>query len=538
MAWAAERKDVLSMFFGMATLYVYALYVEEHKLSRYFLCLILFALGLMAKPMLVTLPFVLMLLDYWPLGRWPKALAPVKVPAAASERSEKKKTKQRRTDSAKEKTISTPLTSSSSTIRSLLWEKAPFIFLTIVSSIVTLWAQNKGGALVSVQKLPFAERVVNAIVSYVSYLGKIFWPVDLTVFYPYEDPFLQLPVSGALLILIGITIIVIYTIKKLPFLFVGWFWYLGTLIPVIGLVQVGSQAMADRYTYLPSIGIGIMLIWGIVYLLPRKKLRKIILIPAAAIILAVLIFLTWQQCGYWKNSIELFNHALEATKNNYIAHTNLGIALAEEGKNNQAIAHYLAAIDINPHHADSHSNLGVALAAEGKNEEAIEHYLTAIKINQDYDDAHYNLANLLIKQGKIEEAIGHYRETIKINPYNANAHYNLADILVKQGKNEDAIDHFREVVRINPSSFAALNNLGVNLERQLKHDEAIYYYQRALQIEPKNPGIHFNLGVALGNKGELKEAIEHFRRAVYLKPDYEEARRSLRLAVELEQQKR
>ncbi len=572
VAWAAERKDVLSMFFGMATLYVYALYVEEQKLVRYFLCLILFALGLMAKPMLVTLPFVLMLLDYWPLGRWPKALAPVKVPAAVSGRSEKKKTKQRRADSAKEKKISTPLTSRSSTIRSLLWEKAPFIFLTIVSSIVTIWAQSKGGALVSVQKLPFAERVVNAIVSYVSYLGKIFWPVDLAVFYPYEDPFLQLPVAGALLILIAITIIVIYTIKKLPFLFVGWFWYLGTLIPVIGLVQVGAQAMADRYTYLPSIGIGIMLIWGIVYLLPKEKLRKIILIPAAVIVLAVLTFLTWQQSGYWKNSVSLFNHALEATKNNYMAHTNLGIALAEEGKNNQAIAHYLAAIDINPHHANSHSNLGVALAAEGKNEEAIEHYLTAIKINQDhysahsnlgvalaaegkneeaiehyltaikinqdYDDAHYNLANLLTKQGKIEEAIGHYRETIKINPYNANAHYNLADILVKQGKNEDAIDHFREVVRINPSSFAALNNLGVNLERQLKYDEAIYYYQRALQIEPKNPGIHFNLGVALGNKGELKEAIEHFRRAVYLKPDYEEARRSLRLAVELEQQKR
>ncbi len=567
VAWAAERKDVLSMFFGMATIYVYAGYVKEQKLSRYFLCIVLFALALMAKPMLVTLPFVLILLDYWPLERWPKALAYVNLPAAATARSEKKKTKQRRADSSKEKKISPPLTSSSSIVRSLLWEKAPFFLLAIVSSIVTLWAQNKGGAVASLQKIPVAERFSNAIVSYVSYLGKTFWPVDLAVFYPYLHSFPYWQIFAAALFLLGISIAAVLSRKKTPFLFVGWFWYLGTLIPVIGLVQVGSQAMADRYTYLPSIGIGIMLVWGIFYLLPREKLRKIILIPAAVIVLSVLTFLTWQQCGYWKNSIELFNHALQVTKANYLAYNNLGVALAEEGKNEEAIAHYLAAIkinpyyadshsnlgaalaaegkneeaiahylaaiDIDPHHADFHSNLGVALAAEGKNEEAIEHYLAAIKINQDYDDAYYNLANLLIKQGKIEEAIGRYRETIKINPDNARAHYNLADILAKQGKIEEAIDHFREVLRINPSSFAALNNLGVNLEKQLKHDEAIYYYQRALQIEPKNPGVHFNLGVALGNKGDLKEAIEHFREAIYLKPDYEQARKALKMALDM-----
>jgi tetratricopeptide (TPR) repeat protein len=572
VAWAAERKDVLSMFFGMATLYVYALYVEEHKLSRYFLCLTLFALGLMAKPMLVSLPFVLMLLDFWPLGRWQQALAPVKVPAAASERSEKKKTKQRKDDSTKEKKISTPLTSRSPIIRSLLWEKAPFIFLTTFSSIVTIWAQSKGGAVASMEQLSFLARVLNATMSYISYIYKIFWPVDLAVFYPYEDPFLQLPVAGALLILIAITIIVIYTIKKLPFLFVGWFWYLGTLIPVIGLVQVGRQAMADRYTYLPSIGIGIMLAWGIVYLLPKEKLRKIILIPAAVIVLSVLTFLTWQQCGYWKNGIELFNHTLHVTKNNDLAHynlansldeqgkveeaivhyreaiainpyhdsahCNLGASLATQGKTEEAITHYLVAIKINPLQYAAHSNLGIALAAQGKNKEAIAHYLAAIKINPDYADAHYNLANLLLKQGQIDQAISHYLEAVKLNPDHDNAHYNLADVLVKQGNIDQAIEHFRKAVRINPSSFASLNNLGVNLEKQLKHDEAIHYYRRALLIEPKNPGIHFNLGVALGNKGELKEAIESFRTAIYLKPNYEEARRALKLALEMDQQNR
>jgi tetratricopeptide (TPR) repeat protein len=571
VAWASERKDVLSMFFGMATLYVYALYVEEQKLARYFLCLILFVLGLMAKPMLVTLPFLLMLLDYWPLGRWQKVFAPVNLPAAVNGRLEKKKTRQRKADSAKEQKISTLLASRSPIICSLLWEKAPFIFLATVSSIVTIWAQSKGGAVASMGQLPFPARVLNAIMSYISYIYKIFWPVDLAVFYPYEDPFLQLPAASSLLILIAITIIVIYTIKKLPFLFVGWFWYLGTLVPVIGLMQVGRQAMADRYTYLPSIGIGIMLVWGIVYLLPKEKLRKIILIPASIIILSVLTFLTWQQSGYWKNSIELFNHTLQVTKNNDLAHynladalnkqgkveeaivhyreaitinpyhdsahCNLGVTLAAEGKTEEAITHYLAAIKINPLQYAAHSNLGIALAAEGKTEEAIAHYLTAIKINPDYADAHYNLANLLLKQGKIDQAIGHYLEAVKINPDHDNAHYNLADVLVKQGKIDQAVEHFREAVRINPS-FASLNNLGVNLERQFKHDEAIHYYRRAVLIEPQNPGVHFNLGVALGNKGALKEAIEHFQKAVHLKPDYEEARRALKLALEMDHQKR
>jgi tetratricopeptide (TPR) repeat protein len=424
----------------------------------------------MAKPMLVTLPFVLLLLDYWPLGRWQKALAPVNLPVATTARSEKKKTKQRRADSIKVQKISTPLTNRSSIIRSLLWEKAPFFLLTIASSIITLWAQNKGGAVASLQKIPVAERLSNAFVSYVSYLGKIFWPVDLAVFYPYEYSFPLWQILGAILLLLGISAAVIYCIKKAPFLFVGWFWYLGTLIPVIGLVQVGRQAIADRYTYLPSIGIGIMLIWGIVYLLPQEKLRKIILIPAAVIVLAVCTFSTGRQCGYWRDSVSLFNHALEATKDNYMAHTNLGIALA----------------------------------AEGKIDEAVDHYRAALQINPNDDTTHYNLANALKKQGADEEAIVHYREALRINPYYSKAH----------------------------------NNIGVCLEAQLKHDEAIYHYRQALQLEPNNPGIHFNLGIALAKKGELKEAIDHFRTAIYLNPDYEEARRTLRLAMENEQRQK
>jgi tetratricopeptide (TPR) repeat protein len=261
---------------------------------------------------------------------------------------------------------------------------------------------------------------------------KIFWPVDLAVFYTYRQILPTWQIFGAASIVLGISILAIYAIKKAPFLFVGWFWYLGTLVPVIGLMQVGNQSIADRYTYFPSIGIAIILACGIYYLLPKEKLHRIILIPATAIILVASTFLTWQQCGYWKNSISLFTHVVQVTNDNYLAHNSLGSALAAEGKNQEAIA------------------------------------------------------------------------------------------------------HFREAVRITPSSFAAFNNLGVNLEKQLNHNEAIFYYRRALLIDPQNSGIYFNLGVALGNKGELKEAIEHFRQAINLKPDYEEARRALKLAIELE----
>ena len=532
VAWASERKDVLSMFFGLASIYAYACYVESFKLSRYFIALILFALSLMAKPMLVTLPFLLLLLDYWPLGRWKKALQPQLLPVSNDSGLVKKKVKQRSADSTKEKILALPLMNRAKIIRSLLWEKLPFIFLAIVSCIVTIWTQSKSGAVASLEQLPFLDRLLNAIVSYIQYLIKIFWPVNLAVFYPYEQSLQFWQIFGAASILMGISIAVIYAIKKAPFLFVGWFWYLGTLVPVIGLIQVGKQSIADRYTYFPSIGVAIILAWGIIYLLPKEKLRKMILIPAAVIILAGLTFLTLQQCGYWKNSISLFNHVLQATKDNYLAHNSLGVALAAEGKNEEAITHYLAAIEINPTYSTGHYNLGAALVAQGKNEEATDHYLAAIKTNPNFDDAYYNLANLLIKQGKIKEAIDNYRQAFKINPNHFEAHCNLAELFVKQNKIDQAIMHLREAVRINPS-FASLNNLGVNLERQLKHDEAIYYYRRALLIEPKNPGIYFNLGVAFGNKGELKEAIEYFRLAINLKPDYEEARWALKLAQEL-----
>jgi len=432
VAWAAERKDVLSMFFGLASIYAYALYAESSKPSKYFLCLILFALSLMAKPMLVTLPFVLLLLDYWPLSRWQKVSTPVNVPVSVVKKTGKKKNKQRKANSIKEKNISMPLTNRSPIIRSLLWEKAPFIFLTIVSSIVTIRAQNKSGSVISMEHISFLERIANAIISYVSYLGKTFWPVDLAVFYPYGHSFPFWEVLVSCFILLGITIVVIYAFKKLPFLFMGWFWYFGTLIPVIGLVQVGEQAMADRYTYLPSIGIAIGLAWGIPLLFPREDMRKKILFPAGIAVLIILAVLTWQQCGYWKNSIELFNHALQVTKNNNYAHESIGSVLLDEGKNEAAIEHYNEALRIKSDNAYIHFNRGLAFFRLGQPQRAIEDYNEAILLKPDFTDAYNNRGNSYAKLGQYQNAIEDYNKAVYLNHNYADAYESRAVIYLNR----------------------------------------------------------------------------------------------------------
>jgi tetratricopeptide (TPR) repeat protein len=533
VAWASERRDVLSVFFGMATLYVYAYYVENPQISKYFLCLVLFVLALMSKPMLVTLPFVMLLLDYWPLGRLQKVLTPQRVTTLVDNGAGKKKSKQRKAESFVDKKIAKSVQSNRQLIINLLWEKVPFFFLALALGIIVIWQVQEAKLFVSLQHIPFSDRIMNAMVSYVAYLGKTFWPINLAVFYPYEHSLPLWQVLGASLILLGISASVIYQAKRAPFLVVGWFWYLGVLFPVIGLMQASTQAMADRYTYFPSIGIAIMVTWGVVYLLPKENLRKIIVIPAA-IIFAALTFLTWQQCGYWKNSISLFNHVLQVTKDNDLAHINLGSALAAQGKNEEAIAHYLEAIKIKPYISLAHFNLGVALTAQGKNEEAIASYREAIRLDPYSDKGHANLGVALADQGNNAEAIVHYLVAIKSNPNDYETHYNLAIALGEQGKVEEAIALYREALRINPDYSSAHVNLGVILGKQLKHDEALYHFRQALKTDPNVPGIYFSLGVALANTGRLKEAEENFRHAVYLKPDYEDAHRGLSLVLDME----
>ncbi|MCX5848821.1 MAG: tetratricopeptide repeat protein [Deltaproteobacteria bacterium] len=405
VAWASERKDVLSMFFGMASIYAYAFYAESSKLSRYLLCLILFILALMSKPMLVTLPFLLLLLDYWPLGRWQRAL-------------------------------SAPTEGRFKLAGRLVWEKVPFICLTIASSIITFWAQNKENSVASVYSLPFLKRAVNATFSYTAYLDKIFRPVNLGVYYPYDFflPLWKFLISGIILILI--TAAVLYYIKKLPFLFTGWFWYLGGLIPVIGLVQVGSQAMADRYTYLPSIGIAIMLAWGIPLFFQREDVRKKILFPAAIAILFILAILTWTQCGYWKNSITLFSRVLQVTKDNYIAHNHLASALHKRRFFERAIYHYNEAIRLNPVYAHAYYNRGITYYTLGQKQRALDDFKETIRIipkSPDSASAYNNLGVTYTDLGQYQLAIDNYNEATRLKPDYTDAYNNRAIVYLNQG---------------------------------------------------------------------------------------------------------
>jgi tetratricopeptide (TPR) repeat protein len=408
VAWAAERKDVLSMFFGMAALYAYAFYAESSKYSRYFICLILFTLSLMSKPMLVTLPFVLLLLDYWPLGRWQKVL-------------------------------SISIENRYHFAGKLVWEKAPFFIFITLSIGLTLWSQRTG--IASLDRLPIVDRAMNAILSYLYYIDKFVYPVDLAVFYPYPNYVSLWQVSVASLLLFGISIAVIYTSKKAPFLFVGWFWYLGTLIPVIGLVQVGDQAMADRYTYLPSIGIAIMLTWGIPLLFRHKDIRKKALFPVGVAVIATLTFLSWMQCGYWKNSFTLFGHALDVTKNNYLAHNRLASALSHVGKNKEAIYHFNQSINAEPKYIPTYIHKGVAYIKLGQYHLAIECFNEANRRNPYNAEAYNKRGFAYLKLRQFQRAIEDYNQAITNQPDYADAYYNRAVIYFTQGhKNLGCLD--------------------------------------------------------------------------------------------------
>jgi len=439
VAWAAERKDVLSMFFGMATLYSYAFYAENLRLSRYFLCLILFTLSLMAKSMLVTLPFILFLLDYWPLGRWQKALKDIGDPLTGDE-------------------ISPPVKAYGYLNGRLFWEKIPFFILTIASSILTVLAQYEDHP---VHIMPFSLRVPNAIISFIAYLKKMFLPFDLAVFYPFEYSFPLWKILTSCFILICITVVVIYYVKKLPFLFVGWFWYTGTLIPVSGLVPINSP-MADRYTYLPSIGIAIMLAWSIPLLIKNEKRRKRIFFPAGIAVLTTLAFITWQQCGYWKNSFTLFNHALQATKNNFLAHNIVGFSLFEKGQTEKAIYHYSKAIIIAANYSDSYRNRGNAYAKLGQYQLAIQDFNKAIQLNPDCAYAYYDRGTLYAKLlGQYKLANEDFNKAISLNSYYAEAYNNRGLSYYSLDQYQLAIADFNKAILLKPDYADAFNNRAI-----------------------------------------------------------------------------
>ncbi|MCX5856252.1 MAG: tetratricopeptide repeat protein, partial [Deltaproteobacteria bacterium] len=398
VAWVAERKNVLSTFFWFMAMLSYAYYVERPTLYRYSLILFAFSLGLMAKPMLVTLPFTLLLFDYWPLGR---------------------------------------LTSWKALPR-LVFEKIPLFVLSIIVSIITFLTCRHEGVVIFFDNLPLGDRVANVLVSYSKYLGKIFWPQNLAVFYPYSKEYNSFQIVGAALLLITISCVMIFLARHYRYVLVGWLWYLGTLVPVIGLIQAGKQAMADRYTYIPMIGLFVMIAWGVYDLLKKWPQRKMIFVVSSGIILSVLISCTILQVRYWQNSVTLFEHALYVTHDNLRAHTNLGIALNIHGQIDEAIQHFEYVIKRDPENAIAYSNMGIARAGQGKTDEAMVYYHEALRIKPDDETTHNNLGVAFANKGKFDEAIEHFREALRIRPDYVHAILNMGGALAKQGKVEEA----------------------------------------------------------------------------------------------------
>jgi Flp pilus assembly protein TadD len=478
VAWVAERKDVLSTLFWFLTIWAYLGYVKRPSSGRYLLVLVAFACGLMAKPMVVTLPFVLLLLDYWPLARMHRRLPHdgenLQLHAAGGSGE------------------------NSVAFLRLLREKAPLLALAAVSSVMTFIAQKSGGAIEILDVVPVESRLGNALVSYVKYIGKMLWPNHLAIFYPHPgDSLLWWQPVGAALLLTGITLLVVREAQRRPYLITGWLWYVGTLVPVIGLVQVGGQAMADRYTYVPLIGLFVAVAWSLGDLARTWRYSRFASVVAVGAVLSVLTICTWKQVRYWRNSFTLFEHALGVTTNNFVAENNLANALVSQNRLQEAIPHYARAIALKPTHAEAYGNMGVLLARQGRFPEASAYYVRALQLKPDSAEIHNNLGVALVELGRVEEATRHYLRAIKLKPDYAEAY----------------------------------NNLGNALAERERLGEAIPDFEKALILYPSYPEAHNNLGVALARLGRLEEAISHFKKALQLKPDFTQARDNLEIAL-------
>jgi len=449
-------------------LWAYLRYVEQPGFTRYLLAILFFVLGLLSKPMLVTLPFVLLLLDYWPLGRFSLGQGGVHFPTPRP----------------------SPGRSQGPVLLRLVLEKVPFFVLSAVSSLLTFFAQRGEGAVGSLQRFPIETRLANAIVSYTQYIEKMIWPRNLAVLYPYPDMISMGHVAVAGILLFAISVFVIRWVRTRSYLLVGWFWYLGTLVPVIGLVQVGVQSMADRYTYVPLIGLFIIIAMGVPDTLKEWRHRKIALIVVAGLVLSFFITAARLQVYRWQTSITLFTHTATVTAKNYLMHTNLGTVLEKQGKIEEAASHYTQALQIKPNYAEAHNDLGTVLARQGKIEEAASHYAQALQIKPDFAEAHNNLGTVLARQGKIEEAAAHFTQALQIKPNYAEAHNNLGNVLARQGKIEEAASHYTQALQIKPDFAEAHYNLGVLLAQQGRQKEATEHFSRGLGIEvPGNLGI-------------------------------------------------
>jgi tetratricopeptide (TPR) repeat protein len=444
VAWIAERKDVLSAFFWMLTLCLYVYYTEKPVIRRYLPVVFSFILALMSKPMVVTLPVILILLDYWPLNRLESRkiatiLAndmPVSINKEAKKTKSGKETLKKNISQANSRQLSETRIAGIFPLWQI-WEKIPFFILSAVLVSITLY--NPSQQDTSLKAFSLLSRLANAPVAFVTYLGKTFMPNDMAYYYPFSDQLPVWQVLGATFLIIVISVTVIVMAKHLPYLFVGWMWYAITLLPVIGIIQVSlimPYSMADRYHYLPSIGIAVILAWGIPFLIKREDVRKKILLPVSIAALSIMAILTWKQCGYWRDNASLFGHALQVTKDNYFAHNSLGADLFKNGKLEEAMYHYNEAIRLNPNATDFYNNRGICYFALGQPQSAVEDYNKAVALNPIFADAYYNRGVAYVKLGRNQSAFDDFSDAIRLKADSADAYNNRAIISLNQGNIE------------------------------------------------------------------------------------------------------
>jgi tetratricopeptide (TPR) repeat protein len=568
VAWVTERKNLLSTFFFLLTALAYRRYVEKFKIQRpslkivalysfavlflslglvlklvrpgigpnlimslgailfgfciresldescmaeivlfYSLTLFFFALGLMSKPMLVTMPGLLLLLDFWPLNRV----------------------------SSVTRNLSDTRTSTSqlptSNLVSLLVEKIPFLILSLASAFITIQSHKEFQSLASGHQVPFGIRLANAVYSYVRYLKKMVWPNDLAAIYPFPSEWPPMRIVVCVLLLLAISGFAIAAVRKHPYILFGWLWFLIALVPVIGVVQAGAQAMADRFAYIPLIGLFIAIVWGLADLLVHLRLPKIINGALASIALAACCFGSRQQLPFWKNSIALFERALAIENENPIAQYNLGYAYAMQGKSAEAKKHFQEAIRISSDYIDAHNNLAAILLAEGKADEALAHYERALKADPKHALAHYNMAIVLAKQGRADDALKHYSAAVQNDPNNVDFQLGLANALGNSGRGMEALEHVMVAVRLAPNSPEANYTAGLAMMMSQRIPDALGYYEKAIKLKPGFAEAHYNLGTALAMSGKVSEAMPHFAEAAKLKPDFIEAHFSFGMAL-------
>ena len=508
VAWIAERKDVLSTMFGLLAIMGYVGYVQRPSLARYLLIVVLFGLSLMSKPMLVTLPCVLLLLDYWPLGR-------LRFDRSGSTSSDKSKSKSK----------STTLTHPS--LSQIVLEKLPLLAMSIGSSVITVIAQKTGGSVFALEQLPVPQRIANAAVAYATYLGKTIWPTNLAIIYSHPGTWPALVVAGSAAVLIVVTVMVWVLRRKRPHLLMGWLWFLGTLVPVIGLVQVGSQSMADRYMYVPMIGLLVMIAWSI----PdpaRMSVAGVRAVTAAAILaIAALMAQTALQVGRWKDSVTLFSHAVAVTDRNYVAHNLLGGVLRQKGDRDGAQRQLGASLELHPNYPDAHSNMGLLMLDTAQWSKAEEHFKKSLSFRPGDGVTLSNLGVAFFRQNRIDEAITQFRNALQYTPANVEALVNLGNTYAAKGNPDQAIAQYQAALAIRPdlaeahASIAAIEFQRKNLAASITHDTL------ALKSRPDMIEVRTRLGFALASQNRLREAAEQLELVLRQNPKHELARQGL-----------